>query len=205
MLSSNADNYPLCRHHHSANHDHTQHHCQEVPASGILRHCHGPLCDRVLLVCLRCTDGVRHPQLLLQLSQANHQEEEDIGEWLGSPRFSQMWQGAVYGKCVLKCCYVLKDLRNRDKITDGAIRWRCLSLLQCQCLLLTGLGVGLPSRLQSSVATFQLCFLFFFSLQLLHPDSTRWIPDRISLQAPSVCTDLQMPIFLGIMTKLSLH
>lgn len=86
-LSPDADSCPLCRHHHSAHYDHAQHHCQEVPSSRLLRHRHGPLCHRVLLVCLCRPDGVRHPQLLLQLSKASHQEEEGIGEWLGEPGY----------------------------------------------------------------------------------------------------------------------
>jgi hypothetical protein len=44
--------------------------------------------------------------------------------------------------------------------------------------------------------------LISFFQQLLHPDSTRWIPDRISLQAPSVCIALQMPILLRILFSL---
>lgn len=60
-------NYPPYRHHHSADHDYAQHHCQEFLAPCVLCDCHGPLCDRVLLICLCCSDGVRHPQLLFKL------------------------------------------------------------------------------------------------------------------------------------------
>lgn len=57
------------RDHHGADHDHAQHHRQELPAARVLRHCHGPLRDCVFPVRVRRLDGVRHPQLLLQLSE----------------------------------------------------------------------------------------------------------------------------------------
>ncbi|VCW79515.1 unnamed protein product [Gulo gulo] len=40
---------------------------------------------------------------------------------------------------------------------------------------------------------------------LLHPDSSRWIHERISLQAPSVCIAVKVQIFLRTLTKLRLN
>lgn len=61
-----------CRHHHGADHDHTQHHSQELLAPGVLCDCHGPFRDCVLLICLCCSDGVCYPQLLFKLQKTTY-------------------------------------------------------------------------------------------------------------------------------------
>ncbi|XP_061915561.1 gamma-aminobutyric acid receptor subunit gamma-3-like isoform X2 [Entelurus aequoreus] len=55
----------LPRHHHRADHDHTEHSGPELFAQSLLCDGDGPVCNGLLPVCLRRHDRVRHDQLLL--------------------------------------------------------------------------------------------------------------------------------------------
>lgn len=54
------------RYHHRVDHDDAEQRGQDLSASRLLRHRHGPVCDRLFPVCLCRADGVRHVELLLQ-------------------------------------------------------------------------------------------------------------------------------------------
>lgn len=54
------------RYHHRADHDNAEQRGQDLAAPRLLHHRHGPVCDRLLPVCLCRVDGVRHVELLLQ-------------------------------------------------------------------------------------------------------------------------------------------
>lgn len=73
----------LCRNHHGAHHDNTQHHRQEVTAQSVLRDGHGPLRVRVLHLRVRSADWVWDAALLREQSQTEQkqrQKEEKPGE-----------------------------------------------------------------------------------------------------------------------------
>lgn len=53
------------RYNNSTDHDNSQYGGQDVTTTCVLRHCHGPVCNRLLLVCLRCPDGVCNIKFLL--------------------------------------------------------------------------------------------------------------------------------------------
>lgn len=57
----------LCRHHDCADDDHAEYGGEGVSAARVLRDGHGPFRHRLLPVRLCRPDGIRHPQLLLQL------------------------------------------------------------------------------------------------------------------------------------------
>lgn len=57
--------YAACRHNDRADHDDAQQRRQDVAAQSVLCHRHGPVCDRLLPVCVCRSDGVCNVKLLL--------------------------------------------------------------------------------------------------------------------------------------------
>lgn len=147
-----------CRHHHGADYDHAQHHRQDLLAPRVLRDSHGPVRDRVLPVRLRRPDGVRRPQLLLQLQEAHGREEAAEGECGGG--------GAGGG--------------GRDSLGS-----RLGPSASAASPPVAELSVTLPEDRSAPQRPVSLWLLLLPS-QPLQPDPSQWLHGRMALPAPSV-------------------